>query len=41
MGDYVDLTDTLSADCYYKTDTHWRQDKLLPAAGHEPMVVEL
>lgn len=32
VGDYVDLTDTLSADCYYKTDTHWRQDKIAPAA---------
>lgn len=29
---YVDLTDTLSADCYYATDTHWRQETLLGAA---------
>ena len=32
IGNYVDLTDVLSADCYYKTDTHWRQDKIAPAA---------
>ncbi|MGM9604958.1 MAG: DHHW family protein [Faecousia sp.] len=29
---YVDLTDTLSAGSYYATDTHWRQETLLPAA---------
>ena len=29
---YVDLTDTLSKDAYYCTDTHWRQEKLLPTA---------
>ena len=29
---YVDLTDTLSAESYYRTDTHWRQEHLLPAA---------
>lgn len=29
---YVDLTDTLSADCYYRTDTHWRQEKIFSAA---------
>ena len=33
VGEYVDLTDTLSAECYYKTDTHWRQDKIAPAAA--------
>lgn len=32
VGDYVDLTEVLSAECYYKTDTHWRQDKIAPAA---------
>ena len=31
-AEYVDLTDCLSADCYYRTDTHWRQETLLPAA---------
>lgn len=30
---HVDLTGALSADCYYRTDTHWRQEMLLPAAG--------
>lgn len=31
-AEYVDLTDTLGIDAYYRTDTHWRQEKLLPAA---------
>jgi len=29
---YVNLTDCLTASDYYKTDTHWRQEKLIPAA---------
>ena len=29
---YVDLTDTLSAACYYSTDLHWRQETLLDVA---------
>jgi len=29
---WVDLTDTLDVTDYYFTDTHWRQEKLLPAA---------
>lgn len=29
---HVDLTDVLSIEDYYRTDTHWRQEKLLPAA---------
>lgn len=29
---YVNLTDILSAQDYYRTDTHWRQENLLPAA---------
>lgn len=29
----VDLTDALSLEDYYYTDTHWRQEKLLGAAG--------
>lgn len=28
----IRLTDCLSAECYYRTDTHWRQERLLPAA---------
>ena len=30
---HIDLTGSLSAGDYYRTDTHWRQEKLLPAAG--------
>ena len=29
---YVDLTDLLSAQDYYRTDTHWRQERLLGVA---------
>ena len=29
---YIDLTGTLEADSYYRTDLHWRQEKILPAA---------
>ncbi len=32
-AEYVDLTDSLSAGDYYRTDTHWRQENLLSAAG--------
>lgn len=31
---FVDLTGTLTADSYYRTDTHWRQEALLPTAEH-------
>lgn len=30
---YVDITGSLSGDSYYRTDTHWRQEHLLNAAG--------
>ncbi len=30
---FVDLRDTLSLEDYYRTDTHWRQECILPAAG--------
>ena len=30
---FVDLRDMLSAEDYYRTDTHWRQERLLGAAG--------
>lgn len=30
---HIDLTDVLSAEDYYRTDTHWRQENLLSAAG--------
>lgn len=29
---HMDLTDCLSQEDYYRTDTHWRQERLLPAA---------
>ena len=29
---YVNLFNSLALDDYYRTDTHWRQEKLLPAA---------
>ena len=29
---WIDLTGSLTIDDYYKTDLHWRQEKLLPAA---------
>lgn len=29
----IDLTDALSAEDYYRTDTHWRQENILDAAG--------
>lgn len=39
---WISLTDSLSADSYYRTDPHWDQSRLLPAAkqllsgmGHE------
>ncbi len=31
-AEFVDLTDCLSLADYYRTDTHWRQEKILPAA---------
>lgn len=32
FAEFVDLRDCLSLDSYYRTDTHWRQEALLPAA---------
>ena len=29
---YVDIKDVLSAEDYYRTDTHWRQERILPVA---------
>lgn len=31
-GQYIDMTDTLNLDCFYTTDTHWRQEAILPVA---------
>ena len=30
---FVDLTGSLTLEDYYRTDSHWRQERLLPAAG--------
>ena len=30
--DYIEIFDTLTLDSYYKTDTHWRQEKIQPTA---------
>ena len=30
---YIDLTDSLQIASYYRTDTHWRQEKILPVAN--------
>lgn len=32
-ADHVSLWDSLSAQDYYRTDTHWRQENLIPAAS--------
>lgn len=29
---YIDLTESLTIQDYYRTDTHWRQERLIPAA---------
>ncbi len=31
-AEFIDLRNTLTAQDYYRTDTHWKQEKLLPAA---------
>ena len=31
-ADYIDIKDKLSAQDYYRTDTHWRQEQILPVA---------
>ncbi len=33
-AEYIDITDALSIDSYYATDTHWRQEKILNVAQH-------
>ena len=32
-ADYIDLTRLLSLESYYRTDTHWRQEKIVPVAA--------
>jgi len=39
-ADYVNLEDLLSAKDYYRTDTHWRQENLLPVANRLCDVME-
>lgn len=31
-AEYIDITDLLTVESYYYTDTHWRQEKILPVA---------
>ena len=31
-GQYIDMTGALDLDCFYTTDTHWRQETILPVA---------
>lgn len=31
-GQYIDMTGVLNLDSFYSTDTHWRQEKILPVA---------
>ena len=31
-AEYVDITDTLTLTDYYRTDTHWKQENILPVA---------
>ena len=31
-AEYVDIKELLSTEDYYRTDTHWRQEKILPVA---------
>ncbi len=31
-GQYIDITPSLDLTDYYRTDTHWRQEKLIPTA---------
>ena len=31
-GQYIDMTGALDLDCFYTTDTHWRQESIIPVA---------
>lgn len=31
-GEYIDMTGALDLDCFYTTDTHWRQEAIIPVA---------
>ncbi len=41
--EYIDIKDLLALDSFYKTDTHWRQEEILPVAKKiaEKMGVQL
>ena len=32
VGEYIEISDILSLDDYYKTDAHWKQENLIPIA---------
>ena len=34
FAEYIDISGFLSLEDYYKTDTHWRQEKILDVAEH-------
>lgn len=34
FAEYIDITELLELSDYYRTDTHWRQEKLLDVASH-------
>lgn len=34
FAEYIDITEFLGKDNYYRTDTHWRQETIIPVAGH-------
>ena len=38
---HIDITGTLSAENYYRTDTHWRQETLIPTANALCAAMEL
>ncbi len=40
---YIDITDLLALESFYKTDTHWKQEEIIPVAQRlgEAMGVEL
>lgn len=40
-AEYVDLTDSLSGGDYYATDSHWRQERLIPAAQKLASALEI
>lgn len=31
-GEYIDMTGSLNLDCFYTTDTHWKQESIIPVA---------